>query len=326
MTATYSTAAVSAEQLRTMSVAARLYYVQEIRQRDIAERLGISQARVSRLLRQAQDYGVVRTVLTVPEGLHPELEERIEEKYGVTEVHVVEVPAPDEAVPYALGWAAARFFSVGTLMGPTMGFTSWSTTLQEMAGALDDVLPRSGVAHVVEMLGDLGPPASQHAAARSTQRLASVLGAEPVFLRTPGVVATPALREAALRNGHVQRALGLLDQLDVAFVGVGPPQLHSFLQAGGDFFGEDQLAQVQDLGAAGQLNQRYVDADGRPLATPLDELVVGVSLEQLARARRRVVIAGGQSKYAAIRAALRGGWVDTLMTDLRAARYLIGNV
>ena len=63
MTATYSSAAVSADQLRTMSVAARLYYIQEIRQRDIANRLGISQARVSRLLRQAEECGVVRTVL-----------------------------------------------------------------------------------------------------------------------------------------------------------------------------------------------------------------------------------------------------------------------
>ena len=323
MTTAYSLAAVSAEQLRTMSVAARLYYIQEIRQRDIAQRLGISQARVSRLLRQAEQCGIVRTVLTVPEGLHPDLEEQIEQAYGVAEVHVVEVPAADEAVPYALGWAAARFFSAGALMGTNLGFTSWSTTLQEMASAFDDALPRSGVRHVVEMLGDLGPPAAQHAATRSTQRFAYALGAKPVFLRTPGVVATAALRTAALQNSHVQEALALLDDLDIAFVGVGPPQLHSFLVGGANFFDAEQLDQVTTLGAAGQLNQRYIDAAGRPLACALDELVVGVTLGQLARARRRVVVAGGQSKHAAIGAALRGGWVDTLITDLGTARQLL---
>ena len=325
MTTTYSTATASADQLRAMSLAARLYYVQGVRQRDVAARLGISQALVSRLLRHAQDCGIVRTVLTVPEGLHPDLEEQIEQSYGVPEVHVVEVTAADEAVPYALGWAAARFFSGGALTGVNLGFTSWSTTLQEMASALDDALPRSGVRHVVEMLGDLGPPAAQHAATRSTQRLANVLGAEPVFLRTPGVVATPALRNAGLQDGHVQRALGLLDNLDIAFVGVGPPQLHSFLQAGGNFFSSEQLEQVETLGAAGQLNQRYVDAAGRPLHCSLDDLVVGVTLAQLSRARRRVVVAGGQSKHVAIEAALRGGWVDTLMTDLRTARHLLAS-
>jgi len=323
MTAAYSTAAVSADQLRAMSLAARLYYVQEVRQRDIANRLGISQARVSRLLRQAQEHGIVRTILTTPEGLHPDLEEQVEQIYNVTEVHVVEVPAADAAVPMALGLAAARFFSGGTLMGSIIGFTSWSTTLQEMASALDDVIPRSGVRYVVEMLGDLGPPSAQHAATRSTQRLAQVLGAEPVYLRAPGVFATPVLREAALRNGHVQRALGLLDNLDVAFVGVGPAQLHSFLRAGDGFFTSEQLEQVSRVGAAGQLNQRYLDAEGKPVVTPLDDLVLGVTLSQLRRARRCAVVAGGQSKYAAIRAALRGGWVDMLVTDVRTARHLI---
>ena len=108
-----STASVSTELLKAMSVAARMYYVQEIRQRDIAARLGVSQARVSRLLSQAQEFGVVRTMLRIPEGLHPELEEQIEQGYGVQDVHVVEVPAGNEALPYALGWAAAHFYRWG---------------------------------------------------------------------------------------------------------------------------------------------------------------------------------------------------------------------
>lgn len=323
MTATSDPVTVSPQQLRTMSLAARLYYSQSIRQREIADRLGVSQARVSRLLRQAEDHGIVRTILTIPEGLHPDLEEQLEQRYGVPEVHVVEVPAADEAVPYALGWAAARFLSGGTLLGPTVGFTSWSTTLQEMASALDDGLPRTGVEHVVEMLGDLGPPAAQHAAARATARLAEVVGGEPVFLRTPGVFATPELRETAVATGHVRRALGLLDRLDVAFVGVGPALPHSQLQPGSGFFTADQLGDVRTRGGVGQLNQRYLDADGEPVTSSLDDLVVGVSLAQLRQARRRVVIAGGHSKYTAIAAALRGRWVDTLMTDVRTARHLL---
>lgn len=317
---------VGAAQLRTMLVAARLYYVQEVRQRDIAERLGISQAGVSRLLRQAQDFGIVRTVLRIPEGLHPDLEEQIEQGYGVTEVHVVEVPAGDAAISYALGWAAAHFFSIGTQLGPTLGFTSWSTTLQEMSAALNETLQRSGVKRVVEMLGDLGSPHRQHAAARSTQRLADRLGAESVFLRTPGVFSSGKLRDAALRDTHVNRALRLLDSLDVAFVGVGPAALHSALRSGDNYFTAEQLAELKAFGVVGQLNQRFIDASGRAVKTPLDDLVVGVTLEQLSHARRRVVIAGGRSKHAAIAAALRGGWVDSLMTDIETARYLVAQL
>ena len=88
-------------------------------------------------------------------------------------------------------------------------------------------------------------------------------------------------------------ALALLDELDVAFVGVGPPGLHSTLRTGDSFFTAEQVAEVEALGAVAQLSQRFLDAEGQPVVTPLDDLVVGVTLKQLKNARRRVVIAGG---------------------------------
>lgn len=318
-----SAQAPSSDVLRLTTAVARLYHVHGVRQREIGTRLGMSQARVSRVLRQAEDLGIVRTVIAVPEGLHPEMEEAIERQYGLLQVHVVDVTRTGADVASVLGLAAARQLGDALVNAATVGFTSWSRTLQTMAFALPE-MPRTGTRHVVEMLGDLGSPALQHSAARSTQSLAAALGAEPVFLRTPGVLATPDLRAPTLRNAHVRRALGLLDDLDVAFVGVGPPAVHSQLQAGDSYFSPDQLAQVRAAGAVSQLNQRFLDKDGRPLSTPLDELVVGSTLQQLATARRRVVVAGGSDKQGPVAAALRGGWVDVLITDLDTGRALVG--
>jgi DNA-binding transcriptional regulator LsrR (DeoR family) len=316
---------ISAESQRLMAVVARLYHVHGVRQRTIAERLDMSQARVSRLLRQAEDYGIIRTVLVVPEGLHPDLEDRLEHAYGLVEAHVVDVPGGDEAVPHTLGAAAARYLAGATLSGAVVGFTSWSTTLQEMTSGLQG-LPRSGTTHVVEMLGDLGSPPLQHRAAQATQRLAEALGAEPVYLRTPGIAGGAVARRLAFQDAHVQHALGLLDQLDVAFVGIGPAAVHSSLREGDNFFSSDQLAGVRTQGVVGQLNQRFVDAQGKPVETALDDHVVGVSLCPLRRARRRIVVAGGSSKHEALAAALAGGWVDVLMTDRATANHLVSRL
>lgn len=313
--------APSQQQLRLMAMVARLYHVRGVRQRDIAERLEMSQARVSRLLGQAEELGIVRTVVVAPEGLHPDLEERLEERHGLQEVHVVDVPGGEEDVPEALGGAAARYLADAPTLGGCIGFTSWSTTLREMTRQLEPVR-RAGAAHVVEMLGDLGSPLLQHEAARATLRLARSLDAEPVFLRAPGVMATRELRDAALRDAHVQRALRMLDRMDTAFIGVGPADFHGPLREGDNFFGAEQLARIRRAGAVGQLNQRFVDAQGRPVATPLDDLVLGVTLAQLRQARRRVVVAGGPSKHAALAAALAGGWVDVLVTDVDSAEHL----
>jgi DNA-binding transcriptional regulator LsrR (DeoR family) len=177
---------------------------------------------------------------------------------------------------------------------------------------------------VVEMLGDLGPPDLQHHAARSTQRLASLTAADPVFLRTPGVVTSPAVRHALVdHDPYARQALELLDGLDLALVSVGGCGVDPPLQAGTNFFSHQQLHDVVAAGAVGQICLRFLDAEGRPVASPLDDLVTGVTLEQLRAAKRRWVVAGGQAKLPAIRAALVGGWVDTLVTDTATARWLL---
>lgn len=315
----------AAEQLRLMVLASRLYHVHGFRQKQIGERLNVSQARVSRLLQRAETDGLVHTVLAVPEGLSPELEEAVEQRFGVSEVHVLAVDEDREHLPRALGRSAASYLSAVALQGEVVGFTSWSTTLQEMAFALEPT-PRPAARYVVEMLGDLGSPMSQHAAARATQAMATALGAVPVFLRTPGVLTTPELRDSSLADPYVRRALGLLDSVDVAFVGLGPPAVHSMLSAGDSYFTPEQLAEVRSRGAAGQLNQRFIDDQGVPLVTPLDDLVVGSTLEQVRSAGRRVIVAGGAEKRPAIKAALRGGWVDVLLTDAATARELASGI
>jgi DNA-binding transcriptional regulator LsrR (DeoR family) len=304
-----------------MAVACRLYYVHRLRQRDIGVRLGISQARVSRLLQQASEHGFVRTDVAVPTGLQPELEEELERGFGLQEAHVVEVPAGTTDLAPLLGRAAAGYLVEAGITGRTVGFTSWSTTLQELAAALPEQ-PRTGTSYVVEMLGDLGSPALQHAAARSTQALARALGAEPVFLRTPGVALTPGLRASALVDPYVRRALTLLDDLDVAFIGVGPVDVHSVLTPDDHYFSAAQLATARDAGAVGQIDQRLLGPDGLPVVTALDDLVVGATLEQVRNARRRVVVAGGASKLVALEAALRGGWIDVLVVDRPTAQGL----
>lgn len=324
MSAIPSSRAGSREHTRLLVVASRLYYVHGLRQRDIGLRLGLSQARVSRLLQQAAAEGLVRTVVAVPEGLRPELEEAVERLFEVAEVHLVDCAARAGDLGAALGRAAAAYLTEVPPTGRTIGFTSWSGTLQEMAHALQPTGRRT-TAYVVEMLGDLGSPTLQHAADRATQAMARVLGAQPVFLRVPGVVATPALRDAVQSDPHVAHALSLLDSLDVAFVGVGPADVHSRLQAGDRYFTPDQLEHARRAGAVGQINQRFLDRDGRPLVTPLDDLVVGSTLAQVRAARQRVVVAGGPDKVRAVEAALRGGWVDVLITDVRTAEDLISS-
>ena len=312
------------DQQRLVTKVAWLYHKRGVRQRDIAERLGISQSRVSRLLDLAAASGIVRTVVVAPAGLHAALEEKLEQRYDLREVHVFDVAFSEdsdaELVP-SLGQLVAARLQAQPLDAKVIGFTSWSRSLRATVAALQPF--KSTVRYVVELLGDVGPVALQHEAADATRQLAHLTGAQPLFLRIPGVLAHVEVRETLLAyDPDARRALTLLDDMAMALVGIGTCEIVQPLVAGDNFFTADQFAYATQLGAVGQVNLRFIAADGSPVISPLDDLVVGVTLEQLHRTPRVLAVAGGPSKYLAIRAALLGGWVNALVTDLATAQYL----
>ena len=308
--------------VRLVTKAARLYHTHGLRQTEIASRLGLSQSKVSRLLQEAEDTGIVRTVVAAPLHLHPELEEAIETRFGLAEVHVVDtVSDDDDELVRDLGVAAAALLGQVSLEAPTVAWSSWSRTLRAMVDAL---LPMNiGTTHVVEMVGDLGSPALQHESARSTQRLATLLGAEPVFLRTPGVVPSPEVASALVgKDGYAREALDLLDDVDLALLSIGELEPSEPIEPGRNFFTAKQLTEVRKAGAVGEVCLRYVDAAGQPVRSRLDEVTIGVSLDQISRARHRWAVVGGLRKLEALTAVLSGGYVDVLVTDVATAHHL----
>jgi DNA-binding transcriptional regulator LsrR (DeoR family) len=308
---------------RLMIKVARLYHTHGLRQTAIARRLRISQSRVSRLLTQAEEAAIVRTIVAVPRDIHADLEEEVEGLYGVSDVYVVDAVSDDDGeLALDLANAMAGLLNAGTLDATTVGFTSWSKTLRLMVDSLQPI--RATASTVVETLGDLGPPQLQHEAERATRGFAALIGAEPVMLRTPGVLGSSEVRQALVdRDKHVQDALAALDNLDLVFVGIGSCYLDPALRSGDNFFTDEQFATMRHRGAVGEVCLHFIDADGAPVTDGYDHLVTGITTEQMRAARRRWAVAGGSRKHQAVRAALAGRWVDTLVTDVKTAQYLV---
>jgi DNA-binding transcriptional regulator LsrR (DeoR family) len=313
------------EHLRLMTKVARLYHEHGVRQPEIARRLHISQARVSRVLKSAQEAGIVRTVVVVPEGVQTELEEALEQRYGLRDAVVVDVfDDSDDGVLYDLGVAAAGYLEATMTGGDVVGISSWSATLLAAVDAMRP-LARSGAERAIQLFGGVGNPAAEGHAARLTQRFAELTGARPTFLLAPGIAASREVRDALLQDEFVAAALQDLDNVTLALVGIGALQPSTLLQSSGNIVPEAELAQLGKLGAVGDICLRFYDAQGRPVPSAVDERVIGITLDQLRNVDRCVGIAGGPRKYEAIRGALLGGLVNVLITDHVTAERLVAD-
>ena len=312
---------------RLVAKVAWMYHVRNLSQGEIAKRFKLSQSGVSRLLEQAKSSGVVRTEINLPDALFTELESQLEEAYGMKEVHIFDVPEVknESELVHDLGQLLAIRLATAGIHANVVGFTSWSRSLRSTVEALRNT-KNSDAKFVVEMLGDVGDPAAQHEAALTTQQFSEIIHAQPMFLRVPGVVQSKEIRDVLLKNDfHVQDAFRLLDRVELALVGIGTCEIVPPLTGGDNFFTTKEFDSAKKLGAVGQVNLRFIDKDGNPVATKLDDRVIGITLKQLKQAETRIGVAGGASKYDAIRAALRGGWINTLATDVETAKWLLVN-
>jgi DNA-binding transcriptional regulator LsrR (DeoR family) len=313
------------EHLRLMTKVARLYHEHGVRQPEIARRLHISQARVSRVLKSAQEAGIVRTVVVVPDGVQTELEEALEQRYGLRDAVVVDCfDESDDGVIYDLGVAAAGYLEATMTGGDVVGISSWSSTLLAAVDAMRP-LPRTGADRALQLFGGVGNPAAEAHAARLTQRFAELTGARPTFLLAPGIAASREVRDALLHDQFVAAALEELDDVTLALVGIGSLEPSTLLRSSGNIVPEAELAELGKLGAVGDICLRFYDAQGRHVPSEVDERVIGVTLDQLRNVDRCVGIAGGPRKYEAIRGALLGRLVNVLITDHVTAERLVAD-
>ena len=309
-------------ELRLIARVAQMYHVERRRQADIASHLRISQATVSRMLKRAQEEEIVRTTVVSPSGTFGELEAALRSNFSISEAIVVECSEDrDGSIMARIGEAAAHYIEATLQADEIIGVSSWSETILKM---VDNIHPmKNGKAkHVVQTLGGIGDPTVQIHANQLTARLARLTGAEAHLLSAPGVAQSPEAKLVLLEDAYMQETMGLFEKISLVIVGIGPMEPSGMLARSGNIFSSRELAEVEEAGGIGNISLRFFDANGGFVKTPLDERVIGMTLEEHAKVDRVIALAGGQSKTNAIRGALRTGIIDLLITDKFTASRL----
>jgi len=312
------------DELRLMTKVARLYYEQDMRQSEIAENLNLSQSTVSRLLKRAEQEQIVRVTVGVPLGVYTDLEEALVATFGLRDAVVADCvrDGDDESIQRDIGGAAAYYVETTIENGECIGISSWSATLLAMVDAMHQI-PRAMGARVVQILGGASEsPAKTHAVHLASQ-LATLVRGEVTYLTAPGIVGSKEARDILLNDSYVRGTMELFDKVTLALVGIGAVEPSPLLASSGNIFSPEEQAILREHGAVGDVLIHFFDSQGQPVNTPLNDRVIGMSLEQLKRVRRSVGVAGGKRKHEAIRSALEGGLINVLITDRFTAERLI---
>ena len=308
-----------------------LYYRQGQSQKHIAAALGVSAATVSRLLKRAFDEGLVRVELDLPRT--EQLETELVQRFGLREAVVVAAGGRGD-LREELGVAAAAYFEKiaanGMRIGLSCGFTLHQTIRALRERRFRDLVlyPLSGESTL--KLVDLFPNTLVGMMAAKYRPHVTAYALPVHHLLSLGQI--ERARRRLLRDPEIKRIYEAAQAVDIALVGIGMigEQTPGFC-ALAESYGVS-VRRLRQLGVVGEINYQPFDAEGRIVdhreLRALMRRVLSVDGDRLRTLSRRddryvVAVAGGKAKLEAVRGALRGRFMNVLVTDVDVAMALL---
>lgn len=293
---------------------ARLYYVEDMNQRQIAEQLNISVASVSRALSKAKDLNIVRISIEETREEFHKIEIALEQRYNIRECMVAGRFDNKDDVYADMASMATGLFARLLKRDDVLGI-GWGGDLRGLAQNIGrasvgriDIVPISGAP---EHVG----PAVQPAAIASA--LHEHIDSDVHEVQIPGLASSAAQRSSLMKSDDFRPVRRLWNRLDTVILNVEALDGKS-----NGFFSVDQQKELKALGGVCVVNGSVLDADGNLVDHPYAENVVAVELDEIRHVRNVAVVATGASSAKALRAVLAAGLAHVLIIDVKCAESL----
>jgi DNA-binding transcriptional regulator LsrR (DeoR family) len=310
---------ISTQEHHLWAKVAKLYYEEDLTQREIAKKLGFSRVKIHRILRSARDSGIVKISIKPPENVSLDLENKLLTKYDLRDCVIVQDYPPGEDLYRALNRGAASWLKDHLRPDSRIGLGLGRTL--------------SHFPDVFEANGELGCTFTEIAGAVSdnswglngnsiASRMAEICGGRAELFYAPTLVSNLALKEQLIQERSVKKALERARNCDIILQSVGPVDSSALLYIQG-FITENDLEDLRAAGAVGDGLGCYYDIDGKIVPSPTEELMIGLHLTDLLETPWSVLIGGGSEKVDPIYGALKGKYFNVLITNQAAAEQLL---
>ena len=308
------------EKLDVLVRAAWLYYVARNTQNEIAQKLGISRPTAQRLVTLAAERGLVNVRINHKGASCLELAIALRQRYNLVVCEVVPVDSDNgEQILRKIAVAGVQVMESFITQGGSkiIGLGS-GRTIKAVISELDANQRHDHC--VVSLVGTIASDGASSPFEVALQA-AEKVGKKCFLFPAPFLADSAEERRQWCRHRLYKIVEELSNRADVTFVGIGDISPGCPMQSEG-FITKEEVRDLLKAGAIGEVLGWAFDQSG--------ELVRGSSQERVTSIRLPhpppkpvIACAGGGRKAQAILGALRGRWINGLVTDEACARKIL---
>ncbi len=301
---------------------AELYYEDALTQAEIARTIGLTRSAVSRMLTEAREKGIVEIKIRRPLSFDEELEQALVDRFNLLGAHVLtwQTEGQYDRLRGQLGKAAAQVLQTMLTPHMTLG-VAWGNTV---SATIDELELSDQIAlQVVQLVGVLGSSSHAFNAQALVENIARMAGGKGVYLYSPFIVEDANTARVLLNSQNVREAMTAGKACDIALLGIGTTRADYCSLYLGGHISQRELESLQAAGAVGDVCAHHFSIDGHLCTLEFHKRLVGIAREDLLAIPTRLGVAGHKAKAPAILGALRGGYINLLVTDSQAAELVL---
>lgn len=287
------------------------YYIEGYTQQEIGEYLSIPRLRVNRLLDKARKAGIIQFSVREGDSKRMIVERELITQFGLKDAFVVPSPLNEQDINESVAQAAAMYIherleKTGYI---NMGYGDTSSRiLNHLANICEFPV------NVVSLTGGVNY--------YLPNTRSSIFNAKLYLTPAPLLMASEDIVKAMEQEPSVKQIRHMATLAQMSIVGIGGVDSNATLLTNGTLNHSDVLL-LSMQGAVGDMLCHFIDKDGNVIQSSLERRLMSTPLEQLKEMNNSIGVADGSTKSEAILAALKGNYLDVLITDEATATNVL---
>ncbi len=302
-----------------LATVANLYYNSDLTQNQIAERFYTSRSKISRMLKEAREMGIVEINIKEPWERNLEYERLLKEEFDLKNIRVIHLKNGDEAIVGKVIPEAAAYYLDSVVKRNMVVGISWGNTLYKIVKYVAANNHKNLPITVVPIMGAANISSPKKDAMDLAKDLALAYGGGYRYIYAPIFVNSHEVKDSLLQDDGIRNALDLAMNADVILTSVGSIVYKSW----SNYLSAKTMDALERKGVIGHIGGHFFDIHGNEPATSLAGRMIGIGVDDLRKCPETICVAYGENKAEAVIGALRGRFINTLIIDEKCVEKIL---
>lgn len=288
-----------------------MYYLEGKTQTEISKEMFMSRPKVSRMLKKARDLKIVDIHINYDSDDFNRAIKQIKHRFNVENVVLVKTLQDEDDTIKEIGRAAAHELKFHLKDDLKIGM-SWGRTVRSL---VESFKPKNlNNIKVVELFGAVEYVEDHQQFLSIGYDFCNKINGTFFSLPSPLYIKDKIIRRELIKNPIIKNTLKMIDECDLIITSLGVVDSNLPQRIWDAHVDEQTREELLDLGAQGYLCAHFFNQNGEFIDHEMNHNIIGIKTETILK-KKMFLLAGGKSKCKAIYSVLKGGLVNTLVSD-----------